>query len=398
MRRVVFALAAFVASAGCLPAAAQSGAGEQAERAAAGARAERSADAALVEAVRAVGMRIRACWNPPLASSGARAVVSFEVGEEGRLVGEPHVEEADAGAASGAASGGAGVSGADQAFALSAVRAVRNCAPYPEIPPGETVRAPFVFVAEGGGGDDADAGADANTASDANTATDANTGTDATPGADSAGLSAARRMEVGGRSFGYRVPPGFCRVEAAISPYDAVLLERLEPPKGRGATLVALEADCDELEAARAGADVKPRRLISIVAMIDGAGTIVVDDKTPREEFLKTMRARFSDMAPLGENDDAEWEGSRRLGHTDEAVVVVHKNPGGDGRSAINLANAYTLVRGVPFIVNMLAADRSESVAAAADMANAVVHTMVVMSEPERREETGEGDAPAIER
>ncbi|MCT8266840.1 hypothetical protein NYQ83_06090 [Afifella sp. JA880] len=158
MRRVVFALAAFVASAGCLPAAAQSVAREQAER---------SADAALAEAVRAVGMRIRACWNPPPAASGARAVVSFEVGEEGRLVGEPRVEEADAGAASGAASGGAGVSGADQAFALSAVRAVRNCAPYPEIPPGETVRAPFVFVAEGGG-----ASSEAETSADADTGAD----------------------------------------------------------------------------------------------------------------------------------------------------------------------------------------------------------------------------------
>ena len=284
-----------------------------------------------IRAVREVGARLKACWSAPMPDTDRRVVVAFKIGENGALSGTPTIEETDG--------------PADDVFARSALRAVKRCAPYPEIAAGEIIRAPFIGKASA----------------------------PVTPGTPA---GADDTFAAAGKTFSFEMPAGFCRVAAAAGIYDTVLLTRFEPPEGRGASLVAMAADCETLDAARNGADVKPSRLITINARIDDAGEVIVSDE-PRAEALDELEQRFSGAPDLQGSRDEGWTGSRYVERTDLGVFVEHRRAADGADAGFSAATVYTRVDGVDLLVNAMAFDTPDAVDRMAEVVHAILKSLV---------------------
>ncbi len=119
----------------------------------------------------------------------------------------------------------------------------------------------------------------------------------------------------------------------------------------------ALAVDCGARQAADAGRPDRPRRFLSLLRT-DGSDTLPKE----RKAYLDTLATRFA--------------GPNFLGRDAHAVSIAQRSTAKPGETVVSGAGASTLVSGEPWIVNLIAFNQGDQIAASRRALGPVVGAM----------------------
>ncbi|WP_158693456.1 hypothetical protein [Neorhizobium alkalisoli] len=251
------------------------------------------------------------CWSAP---SGADkpAIIAFKLKADGSLDGDPVIKSRGEGAI-------------NQAFAQSAIRAVRRCSPYKV---NGKLEFESTFIPDP---------------------------TKALPDAHDA---QARIIDLGGLKIGIKVPEGFCPIDPKRGGYHEKVWQVLTPPPQRAAELKSLDIDCESLKASETGRETRPKHIFSVMRFHSG--------KEPLPEslvpFLDLLQTRYEKREPLTPQfwQEPPVAGTPFFGRDDRGVYLGQRALREGGKIAVSGVSAYTLAEKVPVLMNYFAADGSD--------------------------------------
>jgi hypothetical protein len=255
------------------------------------------------EAIRA---HMLTCFSPPSGATG-RVVVALDVDEHGVA--------RDARVVSPVTTDG------ERALASAGIRAVFRCSPY-ETQTARKLRVVFDVPEH--------VPADNSPASKAKAETDYID-------------DRIRTAELGGVSFRFEVPAGFCAIDPAAGPFDRGLWERLTPPKERNVELIALDIDCETHAEGRSLAKViRPKR-----AFMLGGASRDPDLPAKLDDFLAVMHERNVRREPLTPRfwQDPPVEGTPVVGLDEYGLYLASRSLNKDGSIAVAGMVSFTLAK-----------------------------------------------------
>ena len=258
------------------------------------------------------------CWSAPLGATKP-AIIAFKLKLDGSLDGDPVIKNRGEGAV-------------NEAFAQSAVRAVRRCSPY-KVSGKLEVESTFI--------------------PDPTRALPDATGTSPTePAADLQHADPRTRVvDFGAVKISFKVPEGLCAIDPKRGGYHEKLWKALAPPLQRNAELKSLDVDCVSLNASEAGGDKRPKYAFTMMRYHGGGLPVPADLQTFLDELEK-------DTQPLTPRfwEDPPVAGSPFLGRDDRAVYAAQRFLE-DGKVVLSGVSAFTLVGRTPILMNHYAVE-----------------------------------------
>ncbi|CDZ46636.1 Hypothetical protein NGAL_HAMBI1189_15040 [Neorhizobium galegae bv. officinalis] len=167
-----------------------------------------------------------------------------------------------------------------------------------------------------------------------------------------------RVFDFGPVKVGMRVPEGFCAIDPKRGGYHEKVWKSLTPPPKRAAELQSLDIDCESLKTSEAGRETRPKHVFSVMRFYSG--------KEPLPEnlasYLDLLQKRYEKRVPLTPRfwQDPPVEGTPFFGRDKRAVYLGQRALRERGKIAVSGVSAYTMVEKMPMLINYFAADGSD--------------------------------------